>query len=100
MRAYEIVDVKIDDQELYSEYEKLTPASLASYGGKFIVRGPETEILEGEWQPGRLVILEFPTVTKAKAWWNSPEYEKAKSIRQKASRTNMIIADGYTALLT
>jgi uncharacterized protein (DUF1330 family) len=97
MKAYIIVDVIITDTERYEAYKKLTPASLEKYEGKFIVRGGNTEHLEGEWNPGRIVILEFPSMEKAKAWWSSPEYGPAKSIRQSASLTKMIVAEGYSA---
>ena len=71
-----------------------TPASLVAYDGKFLTRGGTVENLEGDWKPKRLVILEFPSMEKAKAWWNSPEYTPAKLIRQRASNTQMIVADG------
>lgn len=94
MAAYVIVDVKVNDTELYESYKKLTPATLAAYDGKFIVRGGKTEILEGNWQPGRFVILEFPSVDRAKEWWHSEIYSEAKAIRQKASETQMIVVEG------
>ncbi|HSQ44359.1 MAG TPA: DUF1330 domain-containing protein [Ginsengibacter sp.] len=94
MAAYVIVDVKIDDTEMYEEYKKLTPASIAAYGGKFIVRGGATEILEGDWQPGRVVVIEFPDADRARQWWNSQEYAVAKTIRQNAAETKMILVEG------
>lgn len=94
MSAYLIVDVKIHNSRAYEEYKKLTPASIAAYNGTFIARGGATETLEGEWQPGRIVIVEFPDTEKAKQWWNSTEYAKAKSIRQGAATTQMILVDG------
>lgn len=96
MPAYIIVDVAIQDAAEYEEYKKLTPASIAAYGGKFIVRGTQTETLEGDWQPGRFVVLEFPSLEKAKSWWASPEYAAAKAIRQRTASTKMIVVDGYT----
>jgi uncharacterized protein (DUF1330 family) len=94
MAAYIIVDVKITDPKEYEEYKKLTPGSVASFDGKFIVRGGATEILEGEWHPERIVILQFPTAKRAKEWWSSDEYGKAKLIRQRASKTKMIMVEG------
>jgi len=94
MKAYIIVDVQITNPTLYEEYRKLTPASLVPYDGKFIVRGGATETLEGDWAPGRVVVLEFPSVEKAKAWWSSPGYAPAKAIRQSASETKMILVEG------
>ena len=99
MPAYIIVDVTITDPEAYEGYKKLTPASLQNYGGKFIVRGGETETLEGVWSPGRVVVLEFPTKELAKAWWASPEYTPAKEIRQRAATTKMILVEGFEEML-
>ena len=94
MKAYVIVDVKIHDQSRYEDYKKLTPASLVPFDGKFIVRGGTTDTWEGAWDPGRSVIVEFPSMEKAKAWWPSSGYAPAKAIRQAASHTRMIVVEG------
>ena len=94
MKAYVIVDVKITDPVLYEEYKKLTPASLKPFDGKFIVRGGKCETLEGSWDPGRIVMVEFPSFEKAKAWWSSEGYAPAKTLRQSASTTRMIVVEG------
>ncbi len=94
MKAYIIVDVKITDPVRYEDYKKLTPGSLIPFDGKFIVRGGHTETLEGSWNPGRLVVLEFPSLAKAKAWWSSEGYAPAKALRQSASVTQMIVVEG------
>lgn len=93
-KAYVVVDVHITDPQRYEAYKTLTPASLVPYEGKFVVRGGEAETLEGAWTPGRFVILEFPSLQQAKAWWSSPEYAPAKAIRQSASSTQMIVVEG------
>ena len=94
MKAYVIVDVKITDPDRYGEYKKLTPGSLVPFDGKFVVRGGESETLEGTWQPGRIVVLEFPSMQKARAWWSSEGYAPAKALRQSASVTQMILLEG------
>ncbi len=94
MKAFVIVDVEIIDPLLYESYKKLTPASLEPFEGKFVVRGGACETLEGGWQPGRIVVLEFPTKEKAKEWWSSAIYAPAKIIRQSASHTEMILVEG------
>jgi uncharacterized protein (DUF1330 family) len=94
MPAYVIVDVTIHDFKEYEEYKKLTPEAIAAYDGKFIVRGGQTTTLEGNWNPGRIVVLEFPNRERAKEWWNSEIYTKAKIIRQRSASTKMIIVDG------
>lgn len=95
MKAYIIVDVTITDPTRYEGYKKLTGPSLAPYEGKFIVRGGQRETLEGTWESGRTVVIEFPSLEKAKAWWSSDGYAPAKAIRQSASITNMIVIEGY-----
>ena len=95
MAAYIIVDVNIHDPETYEDYKKLTPGSLKPFDGNFIVRGASTETLEGDWEPQRIVVLEFPTQEKAKAWWSSEGYAPAKALRQSASTTRMIVVEGF-----
>ena len=94
MAAYVIVDVEIEDPVVYEEYKKLTPASISAYGGRFIVRGGKAETLEGDWIPGRMVILEFESLERAKEWWSSEQYALAKALRQKSSTTRMIVVEG------
>ena len=94
MAAYVIVEVSIQNHKEYEEYKKLTPAAVGAFDGKFIVRGGQTETLEGDWQPERIVVLEFPTVERAKEWWNSEIYSKAREIRQRAAKTKMIVVQG------
>ena len=95
MAAYIIVDVNINNRQEYEEYKRLTPASIAAHDGKFVVRGGSTKTLEGNWQPGRIVVLEFPSFEKAKEWWASAEYAPAKAIRQKNAETRMIVVEGF-----
>jgi uncharacterized protein (DUF1330 family) len=95
MQAYIIVEVTIHDHKSYEEYKSLTPASIAAYDGKFIVRGAKTIPLEGDWDPERIVIIEFPGLEKAKEWWASTEYAPAKQIRQRSAFTKMLLVEGY-----
>lgn len=95
MSAYVIVEVSIEDPILYEEYKKLTPATIAAFDGRFVVRGGKVISMEGNWEPERLVILEFPTMDKAKEWWHSKAYAPAKSIRQASATTKMIFMEGY-----
>lgn len=94
MPAYVIVDIEVTDAENYKEYMKLSPPAVAAYGGKFIARGGRTEVLEGEWIPNRLVILQFDSIEQAKAWLNSPEYSKARAMRHKYAKSNMVVIEG------
>jgi uncharacterized protein (DUF1330 family) len=94
MSAFIIVDIDIKNPARYEDYKKLTPATLIPFDGKFVVRGGPVEILEGDWKPGRFVMLKFPSVEKAKAWWTSEIYAEAKAIRQSCSEANMILVEG------
>lgn len=94
MAGYIIVDVKVTDPEAYERYRASVPATLAAYGGKFIVRGGRAENLEGDWEPNRIVVVEFESVEKAKAWWSSQDYAAPKQLRQSASITRMIVVEG------
>jgi len=94
MPAFVVVDVDVKDPERYEEYKRLTPGSLVPFGGRFVVRGGKAETLEGTWAPRRLVILEFPTVERAREWWSSDLYRPAKALRQSSSHTEMILVEG------
>ena len=94
MPAYLLVEVEIHDHEEYERYKKLTLASLGPFGGRFLARGGKAETIEGERPPGRIVVVEFPSMEKARQWWSSPGYAEAKLIRQRAATTRMILVEG------
>ncbi len=94
MPAYAIADIKVEDLETYKDYQALTPATIEKYGGRFKVRGGDSEVKEGEWQPGRLVVLEFNDMNALRRWYDSPEYTKARAIRQKAATGSIVFVEG------
>ncbi|MCS5489534.1 DUF1330 domain-containing protein [Algoriphagus limi] len=94
MPAYVIVQVDIFDNEKYDEYKKLTPDTVKAHGGKFVLRGSPVEVLEGEWDHNRLVMLEFPDKESARNWYYSKEYQKAKEIRSSGSSAKFILIEG------
>ncbi len=94
MPAYLINDMEVFDPQGLDDYKQLSPATVAQYGGKFLVRGGAITQLEGDWQPKRLVILEFPSVEQAQAWIDSPEYAAPRMMRKKAARSNIIVVEG------
>lgn len=94
MAAYVIANVTIEDPVRYEDYKRMVPGTLTAFGGRFIARGGQIEVLEGNWKPNRLVILEFPSVERARAWWNSPEYSEAKALRQATSTGTLLIVEG------
>lgn len=94
MSALIIVDIEVTDPVLYEDYKRLASASIAAYGGRYLVRGGASEVLDGEWTPRRLVVLQFDSVEQAKAWRASPEYAEAKKVREGCARSNMIVVEG------
>ncbi len=94
MAAYVIADIEITDPVIYEKYKKAVPETISLYGGKFIARGGKAERLEGNWDPRRVVILEFETLEQAKRWWASDEYKGPKALRQSASSANLIVIEG------
>jgi len=95
MAAYVISEVEILDEERASEYRRLAEASIHHYGGRYVVRGAEPEPVEGTWPAERrLVIVEFPDMARAHAWYASPEYAEALKLRHTALDRRLLFADG------
>ena len=94
MAAYIIADIEITDPKAYEGYRPMAGAAVEKYGGKFLARGGKVESAEGGWAPKRLVILEFPSMEKLKAFYNSPEYQKAIKVRQSASKGRLVFVEG------
>ena len=94
MPAYVIAQLTITDPQGFEEYRQMVPATIAKYGGRYVVRGGKTEILEGDWDPKRLVVIEFENAERAKQWWASEDYREAKLLRQRTAQTNLIIVEG------
>ncbi|MDP8924472.1 MAG: DUF1330 domain-containing protein [Chloroflexota bacterium] len=90
MAAYVIVDVDVTDPEAYKEYTSQVPATVEKYGGRFVVRGGRYETLEGNWQPKRIVVLEFPSYDRARQWYDSPEYQAILPLRERNARANFL----------
>jgi uncharacterized protein (DUF1330 family) len=94
MPAYVIVETDIHDPDQYAHYMAASPDAVAAGGGRFVVRGGELAVLEGDWQPTRIVILEFDDLEAAKAWYASERYQQAKRLREGAARLRMVAVEG------
>jgi len=94
MSAYVIVETEITDPEQYEQYKAASPGAVASGGGRFVVRGGELAVLEGDWKPTRLVVLEFEDLDAARRWYDSPEYQEAKKLRAGAASLRMVAVQG------
>jgi uncharacterized protein (DUF1330 family) len=93
-KAYVIAQATVTNPEQYERYKALAGAAVVKYGGKYIVRGGATHLLEGDWAPPRLVILEFESVGQAQRFYDSPEYRAAREQRQGAATMNMLVVEG------
>jgi len=94
MPAYVLVEIKVADPVRYEDYKRLAAPTVAAHGGRYIVRGGKTELLEGSRAPGRVVVLEFPTPEHARQWWHSDAYAPAKAIRNECATAEMILVEG------
>ncbi|MGZ5156115.1 MAG: DUF1330 domain-containing protein [Caldimonas sp.] len=94
MAAYLIADVEIADLAAYETYRQQVPAIITAYGGRYLVRGGASELLEGERSPKRTVVLEFPTMQALKSFWDSPEYRPLRELRERAATSNIIAVAG------
>jgi uncharacterized protein (DUF1330 family) len=94
MAAYIIADVRVTDPAVYEEYRRQVKATLDQYGGRFLVRGGAANQLEGGWEPQRIVVLEFESPERARAWYDSPEYQPLRRLRQSASEGRFILVEG------
>ena len=94
MPAYVIADIQVTDPTSYDRYRPLAASSIARFGGRFVVRGGKVDLLEGVPEPQRIVVIEFPDAETARRWYRSDEYQKARIIRQSASRGSVFLVEG------
>jgi uncharacterized protein (DUF1330 family) len=94
MAAYVIVEIEVTDPTVYETYRQMAGATVQAHGGKYIVRGGRAETLEGDWQPKRIVVLEFESAERAREWWSCDEYREPKKLRQASAVTKMILIEG------
>ena len=94
MAAYLVADIEITDPAAFEGYRNTVGESIAAFGGRYLARGGRTEIAEGDWTPRRLVILEFPTMERLKAWYDSPLYAPALALRKRSTNSNLVMVEG------
>lgn len=94
MPAYVIVETDIHDPEQYERYKAASPGAVAAGGGRFVARGGELAVLEGDWHPSRLVVVEFESLEAAKRWYDSPGYREARKLREGAANLRMVAVEG------
>src|SRR5438270_3255534 len=96
MPAYVVVDVTRTDLDRARRYSQLSKPSVERHGGHFLARGGTTFVLEGDWDPQRLVVIEFPSAQQAREWYESPDYQEARAVREGAGTWQMVIVEGAT----
>jgi uncharacterized protein (DUF1330 family) len=94
MSAYLFANVEVTDPAGYEQYKQRISATIEGFGGRYLVRGGATEVLEGDWTPKRLVILEFADMARLKAWYQSPEYQPLIELRQKTATSTLVAVEG------
>ena len=94
MAVYAVVNIRITDPDRYAEYREKAPDTISHYGGKYLARGGAVEVLEGNWDPQRLVILEFESMERFHEWYDSPEYAPFKQLRSESSATEFVVVEG------
>lgn len=94
MPAYVIAETDVTDPEQYEKYKAASPGAIEACGGRFLVRGGELAVLEGDWQPSRLVVLEFEDLAAAKSWYRSEAYQETKKLRERAAHLRMVAVQG------
>ncbi len=94
MPAYLIADIEVTDPVGYEEYKKRVPTIIAAHGGRYLARGGANEVLEGTWRPRRSAIIEFPSLASVKAFWESPEYQPLREIRERSAKSNLVAIEG------
>ncbi len=94
MPAYLIADIEVTDPVGYDEYKKRVPAIIAAHGGRYLARGGAIEVLEGTWRPKRCAVIEFPDLASMKAFWESPEYQPLRELRERSANSNLVVIEG------
>jgi uncharacterized protein (DUF1330 family) len=96
MAVYVIVDLDVKDTASFEPYRNAVPAVVAKHGGEYLARGGRTDVIEGDWQPGRLVLFRFPDKGSVEAFFDDPEYRPLKELRQRVSSADIVMVEGMT----
>ena len=95
MSVYMIIEAKeVVDKQKYSEYVRKVPSTIEKFGGKYLARGGHVTVVSGDWNPARLIVVEFTSMEKFNAWWRSPEYQAVAPLREQSAKANAIVVNG------
>lgn len=90
-KVYVVADIEVIDPAVYEDYKRLSSAAAEKYHGRWLVRGGAVDVLEGDWQPHRFVVVEFEDEAAARRWYDSPEYAAARAVRQRSARSSLLL---------
>lgn len=93
-KVYVIADIEVTDPDAYEDYKRLSSAAAEKYHGRWLVRGGAIDLLEGDWEPHRLVVVEFEDEEAARRWYSSPEYAEAKAVRLRSAKSSLLLVRG------
>ena len=96
MPGYLIIQNHVVDPDEYAAYRERAPAVVQQFGGRYLVRGGAHEVVEGDWDPERVIVLEFPSVERAREWYHSPEYQEIAPMRQRSAPSEIILVEGVS----
>lgn len=94
MSAFLIANIDVTDPEGFAVYRTLVAPTIEAAGGRYLVRGGGTRVLEGDWRPSRVVLLEFPSMADALTWYESDAYSEARALRQRTTRSDVVLVEG------
>lgn len=93
-KVYVVADIEVTDPDAYEDYKRLSTAAVERYHGRWLVRGGAVDVLEGDRQPHRFVVIEFDDEAAARRWYDSPEYAEAKAVRERSARSSLLLVRG------
>jgi len=94
MPGYLIAMIEVVDPKGFEEYREKVPPTIAAHGGRYLARGGQVEVLEGSLPSKRIAVVEFPSLAEAKAWWQAPEYQPLRAIRERTTNSTLVITEG------
>ncbi len=94
MAAYVIVDLEVTDRDRFKDYAEAVPSTISAYGGRYLIAGGSVETIEGDWDPKRIIVIEFESLERAQEWWGSENYRELKELRRETSQAKILLVDG------
>ncbi len=94
MAAYFIVDLEVTDRDRFKDYADAVPSTISAYGGRYLIAGGSVETIEGDWEPKRIIVIEFESLERAREWWGSEKYRELRELRRETSQAKILLVDG------